>query len=222
MIAREIEQELLARHGLQHAGAPLHRAIAIVVAIHGRGADARSILSLGEVLAQPNVTLLAPAAEHGAWYPRPFIAPVADNEPWLGRSLARLGTILDDLSAAGIPDRRLGLMGFSQGACLALEVAIIRPRAYGCVIGLSGGYIGPLDATPRRAVGSLKEAHVFIGCGDPDAHIPLERVRETTALMRAMGADVTERIYPGFGHGVNDDEIAQCRKLLVRMQDVSD
>ena len=58
---------------------------------------------------------------------------------------------------------------------------------------------------------------MFLGCSDIDSHIPLPRVKETARLLVDMGAKVTERIYPGFGHAVNDDEIAESRKLLHRM-----
>jgi phospholipase/carboxylesterase len=219
MITRELEQAIVARHGLRQAGAPLARAKSVLLAVHGRGADASSILSLAEALAQPDIAFIAPQAEGGSWYPRPFIAPLEDNQPFLSRSLARILAILDEVSSAGVPAKKLGLLGFSQGACLAAEAALQRPAAYGCIIVLSGGYIGPPNATPRRCDGSLAGARAFIGCSDIDPHIPLQRVGETAALMRAMGADVTERIYRDFGHSVNDDEIAQCRKLLVAMQD---
>jgi predicted esterase len=64
-------------------------------------------------------------------------------------------------------------------------------------------------------------ASVLLGCSDVDPHIPLQRVRETTALFTAMGASVDERIYPGFGHGVNNDEIAAVRAIAVRMLDTA-
>ncbi len=216
MIDRDAAGDLLQRHALRSAGAPLTRAKALVLAIHGRGADAASILSLADVLAMPDIAFLAPEAPGRAWYPQSFIAPLAANEPWLSRSLAQVAAILDSLAAAGIPDGRTALMGFSQGACLALETAIRRPRPYGAVIGLSGGYIGPMGEE-RREAARLDGAQVFLGCSDIDSHIPLKRVQETTRLLTAMGADVTERIYPGFGHAVNDDEIAEARKLLHRM-----
>ncbi len=187
-----------------------------MLAIHGRGADAASILSLADVLAMPDIAFLAPEAAGRAWYPQSFIAPIAANEPWLSRSLAQIASVLDALAAAGVPDGRIALLGFSQGACLALETTIRRPRPYGAVIGLSGGYIGPLGEE-RRSTDRLDGASVFLGCSDIDSHIPLRRVQETTRLLTDMGADVTERIYPGFGHAVNDDEIAESRRLLHRM-----
>ncbi len=219
MLRADAANDLLARHRLAQAGAPLTRCKAVLVAVHGRGATAGSILGLTEVLAQPDVAALAPQAPGGSWYPHAFIAPLEANQPRLGEALTMVSSLLDDLLAAGVPVERLGLMGFSQGACLAIETAIRTPRRYGCVIGLSGGYIGPLDGSVRRPEGSLDGARAFLGCSDTDPHIPLQRVRETSALMRAMGADVVERIYPGFGHSVNDDEIAAARAMLVRIQD---
>jgi alpha-beta hydrolase superfamily lysophospholipase len=44
------------------AGAPLHRAKAAVVMVHGRGADAGGLLALAEVFAQPDLAYLAPQA----------------------------------------------------------------------------------------------------------------------------------------------------------------
>ncbi len=216
MIGQEAADGILQRHALRTAGAPLARAKAVVVAIHGRGADAASILSLAGVVAMPDIAWLAPEAAGRAWYPQSFIAPLAANEPWLSRSLAQVAAVLDALSEAGVPDGRTGLLGFSQGACLALETAIRRPRPYGALVGLSGGYIGPIGEE-RRSGERLDGASAFLGCSDVDPHIPLRRVQETARLFSAMGAEVTERIYPGFGHAVNDDEIAQTRRLLHRM-----
>jgi phospholipase/carboxylesterase len=216
MISRDAAEAILAAHRVRTAGAPLSRARAAVVTLHGRGADAASILGLTDALAQPDVAFLAPEASGRAWYPQSFIAPIAQNEPWLSRSLAQVAALLDALADAGVPEGKAGLMGFSQGACLALETAIRRPRPYGGVIALSGGYIGPMGAE-RTSEDRLDGAKVFLGCSDIDPHIPLQRVEETAQLMASMGADVTRRIYPGFGHAVNDDEVAAARGILSGM-----
>jgi phospholipase/carboxylesterase len=203
--------------GLFRHGAPPSRARAFMLMVHGRGANAGSILSLADALAQPDVCFLAPQAARGSWYPYSFLAPMAQNEPYLSQALATLHRIVEGLVATGVVPANLALLGFSQGACLTLEFAARHARPYGAVIGLSGGLIGP-PGTPRTYPGSLAGTEVFLGCSDVDSHIPLTRVHESTEVFRAMGADVTERIYPGFGHGVNDDEIAHVRRLLDRMQ----
>jgi predicted esterase len=111
-----------------------------------------------------------------------------------------------------VPDRVV-LLGFSQGGCLALEYAARNARRYGGVIGLSAGLIGP-EGTPRVYQGSLDGTPVFLGCSDIDGHIPLRRVQESSRTLRGLGGDVVERIYPGFGHTINTDELRHVRGVL--------
>ena len=195
------------------AGAPLARARAAAVLVHGRGASAQDILSLGAEFDQEDIAYLAPQAENPAWYPYSFLARLAQNEPHLSRALATLGATLDQLEAQGFAPERIALIGFSQGGCLALEYAARNAKRYGAIAGLSAGLIGP-PGTPRDYAGAFAATPVFLGCSDVDPHIPLPRVHETRDVLARMGANVTERIYPGMGHTINADEIAEVGKLL--------
>ena len=58
---------------------------------------------------------------------------------------------------------------------------------------------------------------VLLGCSERDPHIPLGRVRETEAVLRGLGAEVTARIYPGGSHDINEDELGLVRRLLARV-----
>ena len=80
-------------------------------------------------------------------------------------------------------------------------------------MGLSAGLIGP-QGTPRNYAGTLAGTPAFLGCSDIDGHIPEWRVHESTEVLRGLGAEVTERIYPGMDHTINDDEIGHVRRLL--------
>jgi phospholipase/carboxylesterase len=202
------------------AGAPLGRANAAVVMMHGRGASAQSMLSLADALAQPDVAYLAPQAPGSSWYPYSFLAPSEENEPALSRSLSTLGSTLGTLADQGFRRERVVLLGFSQGGCLTLEYAARNACRYGGIVGLSAGLIGP-PATPRNYPGSLSGTPVFIGCSDSDAHIPRGRVHETTEVLRRLGGEVTERIYPGMAHTINDDEVKQVRRLLAGLLQAS-
>lgn len=194
-------------------GAKLDEASAAFILLHGRGATAEDILSLSTYLDFPGLAYLAPQAEGYTWYPNRFIVPVEQNEPYLSAALSKLDAIVKQVESNTIPVEKIFIGGFSQGACLASEYVIRNPRRYGGLVVFSGGYIGPMDVQ-RQAVGDLNGMPAFIGCSDIDPHIPLQRVKETTALLEAMGAKVAEKIYPNMGHTIADDEIEQARQII--------
>ena len=197
-------------------GAPLDQAAAAMIMIHGRGATPADILSLAQEFGEPGVAYLAPEAAGGQWYPYPFTAPVEQNEPWLSSALAAVGDVFDMVAEAGIPPERTMLLGFSQGACLALEYAARNPRRYGGVIGLSGALIEN-GARPREYSGSLDGTPVFLGCSDRDPHIPQGRVERTAAVLEDLEATVILKIYPGMGHTINQDEILFVRGMIEKV-----
>lgn len=203
-----------------HEGQPVLRrgpaaaqARVAVILVHGRGDSASGILGLADEFDVPDLTWLAPQAAGNSWYPYSFLSPIQQNEPGLSSALAVIGELVRTLAAEGIPARRVALMGFSQGACLAQEYAARNAQRYHAIIGLSGGLIGP-DGTLRDYSGSFDRTPVFLGCSDIDPHIPVERVHETAAVFTRMGAVVDERIYPRMGHTVNADEVRATMALL--------
>jgi len=194
-------------------GEPLDRARAAMVMIHGRGATAGSILALADELPQAGFAFVAPQAAGGTWYPNRFLVPTRLNQPWLDSALAALDSVVNRVTAAGIPAERLFLLGFSQGACLTLEYAARNAKRYGGVIGLSGGLIGA-DDEPRQDHGSFVGAPIFLGCSDTDFHIPAARVGRAADVLKSLGANVTIRLYPDMDHTVNEDELAFVRDLI--------
>lgn len=207
---------LHSRQPVLAAGESIYRALAAMLMIHGRGARAEDILSLADQFAQPGFAYLAPQATGNTWYPNRFLVPLEENEPWLSSALELVGDLIGQIVAAGIPAERTILLGFSQGACLTLEFAARNARRYGGVVGLSGALIGP-DDTLRDYPGSLAGTLVFLGCSDVDFHVPRQRVDETAAVMREMGGNVTERLYPNMDHTINQDEIDFVRSMMEQL-----
>ena len=183
-----------------------------MILIHGRGASAADIMTLGAELKHPGVAYLAPQAAGNAWYPNPFTAPMESNEPYLSSALEVLASLLATVERSVAADRII-LLGFSQGACLTLEFAARNARRYGGVVGLSGGLIGP-DGTPRDYPGGFDETPAFLGCSDVDPHIRKDRVLEAAEVYGRMGASLTVSLYPGMGHTVNADEIRAAREMV--------
>lgn len=197
-----------------------------MVMVHGRGASAESILSLADEFAQPEVAYFAPQAAGRAWYRWSFLAPLEENEPGLSSGLQAIEDVFAKLGEEGsVPPERTALLGFSQGACLALEFAARHGQPLGGVVALSGGLIGNgerEDAEPPKDKrfdydGDLAGTPVFLGCSDRDPHIPLERVKESSEVFRTLGAEVDERIYEGMDHTINEDEVKYVRGLLARL-----
>jgi predicted esterase len=203
-----------------HAGQPilrfgpeLPRARLAALMLHGRGGSADDMLALADEFRMDDVAYLAPQAAGHTWYPYSFLAPIEQNEPGLSSALDAVSTAVAGLAQHGIGPDRIVLLGFSQGACLALEFAARNARRYSAIVGLSGGLIGP-PGLPRSYEGSMERTPVFVGCSDVDPHIPVDRVHETAEVFRGLSASVDERIYPGMGHTVNRDELEVIRALL--------
>jgi len=199
------------------AGAPLAGAAAAVVAVHGRGGDAHDMLALGAALGTTDTAFCAPQAAGHTWYPNRFVAPFADNEPWLSSALDFLAATVEAIEAHGVPRRRIVLLGFSQGGCLALTFGAAQATRWGGLVGLSAGLIGP-PGTAWDYAPSLDRTPVFLGCSEHDPHIPDDRLAESARALERLGGAVTLRVYPALGHTVNDDELAQVRRVLAAVE----
>ena len=195
------------------AGVPLESAAAAMILVHGRGARAHDILMLSDYLSRPGLAFLAPQAANNTWYPNRFLVPLESNEPWLTSALERISEVHAQVISAGIPSEKVFLLGFSQGACLALEYAARNARRYGGVAGLSGALIGPPDL-PRNYLGSFDGMPLFLGCSNIDFHVPEEYVHHSAKVFEGMGAQVTTRIYPKMDHSINQDEIDFVNQML--------
>ena len=202
-------------------GTPLGAGRAAMIMLHGRNAGPANILELGDLLGHPDFTFLAPSAAGGTWYPLSFLSDVSRNEPSLSSALELVDRLVAEI-ATRLPRKRIMLLGFSQGACLALEY-VVRAAARGApacggVIGLSGGLIGPpgtvWEVERGEHPGNLAGMPVLLACSDVDPHIPKTRVEESAAVLERMGARVILRMYPGMGHQVNEDEISLARGIM--------
>jgi phospholipase/carboxylesterase len=174
------------------------------------------MLPIARAAKATDAALVAPVAVGNSWYPKRFLDPREQNEPWLSSALASVGAAVEQVRSAGIPSERIILVGFSQGACLTLEYATIAAQAnarFGGVAALAGGLIGD-QLVPRRDHGSLRGTPVLLACGNADGHIPEAIVRSSADVFRALGATVDLRIYEGIGHDIVGDQIAALTEMV--------
>ncbi|HEY5948787.1 MAG TPA: iron-containing alcohol dehydrogenase, partial [Kofleriaceae bacterium] len=162
------------------AGPSPDQAKRVVLALHGRGAEAGSIVRrVREILGHDRETsVIGLRAEAGAerWYAVRYGEAGAGNDPEVARAIDRVHTAL-----AKLPAERLWLAGFSQGACLALEVAARYTGRLAGVIAPCGARIGQPDEWKPRELAGLS---VLVGCAEADKWISRGDLDATIAWFR--------------------------------------
>ncbi len=188
------------------------------VLLHGRGKTPEEKIDLAARFGHiEGIRWIVPEAETpGSWYPGRFFDPREINEPYLTEAVERCHAAVLEASEYGrlTPDR-LVIVGFSQGASLALEYALRHPTRIGSLIVLTGGLMGvPGSDWKQIAPKSLAGMKVLLTGSDVDEWIPEESTQEAARLFRELGADVLLRIYKGRPHIVSDEEIEEARSFL--------
>jgi len=194
-------------------GHELTGAAAVVILLHGRGGSAEDILGLASNFYDARIAYLAPQAAQNSWYPYSFLAPIQHNEPWLSSALAKVKSTVESCTAADIPQSKIGLCGFSQGACLVTEFVARHPSHYGALIAFTGGLIGPPDSDLHHD-GSLAGTPALLSSGDPDPHVPWSRVEASARELERMGAKVQLLRHPGRPHTILEKELQAASSLV--------
>jgi len=190
----------------QREGRPL------LVLLHGYGADERDLFGLAEFL-PPEFVVAAvraplappwPAPGH-SWYP---IEALESRDPvHVTDAASRLLEWLD-ASATGTD---VGLLGFSQGAAVAIQAMRLEPERFSFVVSLSG-YATPGDVPGDAALAASKPP-VFWGRGTNDDVIPEFLVAHTTVWLPEH-AELSGRVYQGLSHSVSEQELDDVRVFL--------
>ena len=203
------------KKNIQITGKPLQEADKALIMIHGRGAYARDILGIASHLNVKEYALFAPEATNNTWYPYSFMAPPEQNEPWLSSALNLVKEAVDAATEQGISAENIYFLGFSQGACLALEFVARNAKKFGGVVAFTGGLIGD-KIDQDNYTGNFNSTPIFMGTGNPDPHVPIERVKESAIILEKMNAKVHLKVYNGKAHSVSQDEIDEANRLVFK------
>jgi len=168
----------------------------------------------------PLRTISLNGAEMPAWYdarpPEPRLqTPQPADEAGLRASQRIVQALIDREVARGMPSDRIALLGFSQGAVLALHTALRAPQPLAGVAALSG-YL-PLTTRVINAEASLANQRlpVFLAHGEDDEVVGMDRGRAARTALQAMGRPVDWRRYP-MGHEWCDAERLDLQAWLQR------
>lgn len=193
-------------------GAPLQQAKRALILIHGRGGTADDILFLAKEFCDDTFYIAAPQATGNSWYPYSFLAKRERNEPLLSCAVDVIHRLIKE-TEIHIPASEIYIMGFSQGACLALESTARYARRYAGIIAFTGGLIGD-KLSIAEYQGYFEKTKIFIGNSDLDPHVPLNRSEESKKILENMGADVKLNIYPDMPHTIITEEVKYVKKWM--------
>jgi phospholipase/carboxylesterase len=184
------------------------RATALVVLLHGYGANGDDLIGLAEGWRArlPGAAFVAPHAPEvipgmpGAlqWFALTLRDP---REFWQGVVAAAPGVdrfIDQELARLGIGADRLALVGFSQGTMLALHVGVRRALGPAAIVGYSGLLAGPEHLRESKTTPPVLLVH-----GEADDLIPVEALHVAREQLSASGVPVEWHVRPGLGHGID-------------------
>lgn len=191
------------------------------VLLHGRGKTPEEKIDLAARFGNiEGIRWVVPEAETpGSWYPGRFFDPRETNEPYLTEAVERCHEAVLEAGENGrlTPDY-LVIVGFSQGASLALEYALRHPGFAGSMIVLTGGLMGvPGSDWKSTAPRSLAGMRILLTGSDVDDWIPESSTHEAANLFRDLGANVQLHIYKGRPHIVSEEEIDEARTFLTAL-----
>ena len=192
----------------------------LVVLLHGVGADGNDLIGLAPYWAAllPDAEFVSPdgpfpcdMAPFGRqWFslqdrsPAAILAGVRATAPIVDAFLDAA------LAARGLDDRRLALVGFSQGTMMSLYVGLRRAKAAAGIVGYSGALVGA-DALPQEIRSRPK---VLLVHGDADELVPAQALAIAAKGLKAAGVSVEILMRPGLGHGIDEEGLRRGGEFL--------
>jgi phospholipase/carboxylesterase len=196
-----------------HVPANGGRGAPVIFLLHGMGSNEQDLLAMADAFPDKYVvvSLRAPyELEPGSyeWYQGRMVNGVQDGDvSQMDASAQSIEDFVNQLVRRdGLDWKHVYLIGFSQGAVMAYEVALGHPRTFRGVGIMSGDLYDSLRARlqPSPALGPLR---VFISHGEADQRIPAQRAVESYKLLQRLGMRPEFHIYPGMGHEIDNDAL---------------
>jgi len=153
--------------------------------------------------------------KRNAWFDiaHPDLMGVRD-EPSVAASVGYVKELVAAEVAAGTPESRIVLAGFSQGGHITLRTTSQLTRPLAGAIGLGTWCEAPSQAVPE----AVQQMPVFVGHGAEDPLVPVALAEQTAAGLRKAGLrNVELHKYRGLGHSTNAEELGDVRAFLLRV-----
>lgn len=196
-----------------------------IIALHGWGASAMDLLGLAPMLMGGQLQVICPqgpltvpvgggAAGYG-WFPLASVGqPSTENA--INQAASDLRSFIDTACARyAIDERKLVLLGFSQGGVLAYRLALDDPTRFAGLAALSS-WLPPALASGISATDAHGALPTLLQHGKADEVIAVARAQQSVESLRTLGVPVTYREY-AMGHEINAESFGD---LSTWLQDV--
>ena len=182
----------------------------LLIVLHGYGSHEGDLFSLAPHLPlQPVIAALRaplPAGQGWAWF------PIQDpGNPTAATVDSAVAAVLEWLDGLAVPPTSVGLLGFSQGGAMTLQLMRAAPERFAFAVQLSGFVAS--GERPTDADLAARRPPVVGGRGTADPVIPASAIERTQAWLPGH-ATLTERIYEGMAHSISQPELADVVAFL--------
>ncbi len=199
----------------------------LVIILHGYGADGADLIPLGKQWQQllPDAEFVAPNAPQFCqnppmgyqWFPLNVTMQGVVSTPrerWDGAQAATpaLDAFIDtELTRTKLEPANLALVGFSQGAMMALHVGLRRTPSPAAIVSYSGMLLGPdhLDTITAKPP-------VFLAHGSVDEIVPFEAMSLSQQALASIDIEVTPYVEEGVGHGIDGEATWLAGEFLAK------
>lgn len=201
--------------------APQQPADALIVLVHGYGADGDDLIDLAQELAPllPRAAFVAPHAPE--YLPgetlsgRQWFSLTSFDPDDLAAGAAKAAPLLDayietELTRRRIKPERLAIIGFSQGTMMALQVGLRRSARPAAIIGYSGLLVG----ADRLASEIRSQPPTLLVHGSADQVIPVQALMAAWPALADAGVPVEWHIRPGLAHGIDPEGLRLAGHFL--------
>ncbi len=204
----------------------------LVVFLHGYGADGNDLIEIGRQWQAwlPDAAFVSPHApdpcgmspQGREWFPLTFRDP---HERWRGVQQARpvLDAFLDaELTRHNLPGTGLALVGFSQGAMMALHAGLRRATQPAAILGYSGMLVLPEGSDQQAAgqdvllAGEMRRPPVLLCHGGADEVIPVDALFMSAEALGAADIPCQWHLSPQMGHSIDGEGLRQGGLFLMQ------
>ncbi len=193
----------------------------LMVLLHGYGADGRDLLSLGWQWGElwPDMLFVSPNAPEICeqnpggfqWFPLKVDRIAGRIEGAANARPVIVNFLIDLWAQTGISPRDTVLVGFSQGAMMALHVGTSLDQQLAGIVAFSGAFM-PADGFEA---GKFAKPPVALIHGDRDQVVEPQLSRDAAELLIANGFDVSLHFSKGAGHGIASDALEFATAFLL-------